>query len=163
MDNIDLKNSFETETSENFCDDKLLNVDEYERIAKAYSSALKNRGFMIVQISDEENQKLLQEVFAQLFTIKSHLFALGGFLSTSKFYSLNERQIKKLSLLFDFNEKVSVERAPRDKTKTLLSFLSTECLLIKNLILLAERSNYENQIKDIINSRLNLLSQILKI
>ena len=118
---------------------------------------------MIVQINDEESQKLLQEVFFQLFTIKTHLFTLGGFLNTSKFYSLNERQIKKLSILFDFNDKISVERTPRDKTKCLLAFLSTECLLIKNLILLAERCNYESQIRDIINSRLTLLSQILEI
>ena len=164
MDNKNFNNVSNIETSiNNYSDDKLLSIEEYEKIAKAYSSALKNRGFMIVQINDEESQKLLQEVFFQLFTIKTHLFTLGGFLNTSKFYSLNERQIKKLSILFDFNDKISVERTSRDKTKCLLAFLSTECLLIKNLILLAERCNYESQIRDIINSRLTLLSQILEI
>ncbi|MCI8555012.1 MAG: hypothetical protein HFI85_00340 [Clostridia bacterium] len=144
-------------------DDQLLNAGDYEKLAKAYSQALKSRGFMIVQIDNEESQAKIKEVFELIFAIKSYLFSLGGFLGTSKFYSLNERQLKKLAIIFDFDEQLPLKRAPRDKTKCLLNFLSTECLLIKNLIYLADKSSYEHQIKDIIGARLNLLSQILKV
>jgi len=107
---------------------------------------------------------LVGEVFENLFKIKSYLFALGGFLNTSIFYSLNERQIKKLSLIFDYdNHNINSTKQHRDKTKCFLAFLSEECLLIKNLIKLAENSNYESQIKDIISSRLAKLSEILSI
>ncbi len=147
----------------NYNDEQLLNISDYEIMAKAYSSALKSRGFMIVQIDNDEYKSLLREIFEQLYNIRSLLFTLGGFLNTSKFYSLNERQIKKLALMFDFEEKPVPFKTPRDKTKCLLSFLSTECSLIKNLIELADKTNFENQIKDIIRSRLNLLSEILQV
>lgn len=147
----------------NYNDEQLLNISDYEIMAKAYSSALKSRGFMIVQIDNDEYKTTLREIFAQLFAIRALLFTLGGFLNTSRFYSLNERQIKKLTLMFDFDEKQVPSKPPRDKTKCLLSFLSTECLLIKNLIELADKTNFENQLKDIIRSRLNLLSEILHV
>ena len=144
-------------------DEELLNINEYEQMAKAYAIALKKQGFRIVQMEDSYVDGLAGEVFEQMTKIKSCLFALGGFLNTSEFYSLNERQIKKLSLLFDYNSSSNNYRPPHDKTKCLLTFLSQECLLIKNLIKLAENSNYESQIKDIVNSRLIKLSEILSV
>lgn len=144
-------------------DEQLLNINDYENMAKAYAAALKQRGFMIVQMEDSYVDGLSREVMENLYKIKSCLFSLGGFLNTSAFYSLNERQIKKLSLLFEQNVEPTGYRPPRDKTKCLLCFLSEECLLIKNLIKLAENSNYETQIKDIINSRLSKLNEILTI
>ncbi len=144
-------------------DEQLLSINDYENLAKAYSSALKSKGFMIVQVDNEENRILLNEVFNNIYNIKSYLFCLGGFLNTSKFYSLNERQLKKLSILFDHDGKDFKVSPPRDKTKCLLKFLSTECQLIKNLIVLSERTSYESQLRDMINARLNLLSEILSI
>lgn len=144
-------------------DDGILSVDAYEEIAKAYASALKQRGFMIVQMEDGYVDGLFREVMENLYKVKCCLFALGGFLNTSPFYSLNERQIKKLSLLFNTEMQEVNYRPPRDKTKCLLCFLSVECTLIKNLIKLAEKSNYENQVKDIISARLTKLGEILSI
>lgn len=144
-------------------DDVILNIEDYEKMAKAYASALKSHGFMIVQVEDSEVKELYREVFDSLYKIKACLFALGGFLNTSPFYSLNERQIKKLSLIFDYEGSLINFRPPYDKTKCLLCFLSQECLLIKSLIKLAESCNYESQIKDIINSRLAKLSDILSV
>lgn len=144
-------------------DDEILNVNDYEEMAKAYASALKSRGFMIVQMEDSYVNGLLGEIFESLFKIKACLFTLGGFLNTSPFYSLNDRQIKKLSLLFDYESSSTNYRPHRDKTKCLLAFLSEECLLIKNMIKLAENSNFESQIKDIISSRLAKLSEILSV
>ncbi len=144
-------------------DEQILGLQDYENIAKAYSSALQKRGFMIVQIDNDKYKEVLKEVFDQLFIIKSTLFMLGGFLNTSKFYSLNERQIKKISLLFDIEVNAPHFSPPRDKTKCFLTFLSHECKLINLLISLSDQTNYEVQIKDMISSRLNLLSQILEI
>ena len=146
-----------------YIDEPLLNVEEYEKIAKAYANALKSKGFMIVSVDMQDNYPLIKEVFNELYTIKTILFSLGGFLNTGRFYSLNDRQIKKLTAIFDFEEEPPKIKAPIDKTKGLLSFLSCECLLIKNLIQLAFQSNYEIQIKDILNSRLSLLSELLKV
>ena len=144
-------------------DEKILNVNDYEEMAKAYAAALKSRGFMIVQMQDSYVDGLAGEVFESLYKIKACLFALGGFLNTSEFYSLNERQLKKLSLLFDYNNYQNNFRPPHDKTKCLLAFLSEECNLIKNMLKLSESSNYESQIKDLINARLVRLSEILSI
>ena len=143
-------------------DNQLLSISEYEAMAKAYASELKKRGFMVVQINDELNSQLLQQVFDDLLQIKSFLFSLGGFLNTSAFYSLNERQIKKLSILLDFSPAISLEKVPRDKTKCFLAFLSREMHLIRLLIEFSEQSNYETEIKKIIDARLSLLSQLLK-
>lgn len=144
-------------------DDRILDIADYEEMAKAYAKALKSQGFKIVQIESELLNEIVDDVFKNMIKIKSCLFSLGGFLNTSEFYSLNERQIKKLTLLFDFDGKPTSFRPPYDKTKCLLIFLAEECLLIKNLIKLAENCNYENQIKDIISARLNKLSEILSI
>lgn len=144
-------------------DEQILNINDYEQMAKAYANALKKQGFRIVQMEDSYLSGLVGDVFTNLTNVKSCLFALGGFLNTSEFYSLNERQIKKLSLLFDFEGSPNGYRPPHDKTKCLLCFLSQECLLIKNLIKLAENSNYESQIKDMIEARLNKLSEILSV
>ncbi len=144
-------------------DEQLLSISDYENLAKAYSSALKSKGFMVVQIDSEENRILLNETFNNLYSIKSYLFSLGGFLNTGKFYSLNERQVKKLSVLFDYERQDFKINPPHDKTKCLLKFLSCECQLIKNLITLSDRTNYESQLRDMINARLNLLSEILDI
>lgn len=147
----------------NYNDDQLLSIEGYENLAKAYSNALKSKGFMIVQIDSEADKILLNEIFDKLYSIKSYLFSLGGFLSTGKFYSLNERQIKKLSILFDYQRHDFKINPPHDKTKCLLKFLSTECQLIKKLIELTEKTSYETQLHDIINARLNLLSDILSV
>ena len=144
-------------------DEEILNVGQYEEMAKAYAEALKKQGFRIVQIEDSFVSGLANDIFKRLMKIKSCLFSLGGFLNTSAFYSLNERQIKKLTLLFDIDEKTDIYRPPHDKTKCLLIFLAEECLLIKDLMLLAQNCNYESQIEDIINSRLSKLSEILSI
>lgn len=144
-------------------DEQVLSINDYEIMAKAYASELKKRGFMVVQVDSGETKELAENLFEKLLKIKSLLFSLGGFLNTSQFYSLNERQIKKLALLFDANLSTPHISIPRDKTKCFLLFLSTEFSVIKNLIELAEKSNYESELKKLIDARLSLLSQILSV
>jgi len=142
-------------------DEQLLNINDYEIMAKAYANELKKRGFMVVQIDSEQSHMLANTIFEKMLQIKSKLFLLGGFLNTGKFYSLNDRQIKKFSLLFDLNFDIQNKNLSHDKTKVFLSFLSDELEVVKHLIELSEKSNYENEIKKIIEARLTLLSQIL--
>ena len=142
-------------------DEQLLNINDYEVMAKAYANELKKRGFMVVQIDSEQSHMLANTIFEKMLQIKSKLFLLGGFLNTGKFYSLNDRQIKKFSLLFDLNFDVQNKNLSHDKIKVFLSFLSDELEVVKHLIELSEKSNYENEIKKIIEARLTLLSQIL--
>lgn len=143
----------------NYSDDMILSTENYEHMAKAYANAMKQKGYMIVQVDNEKNRELILQTFDLLSKIKSCLFRLGGFLNTSKMYSLNERQIKKLTVIFE-SELPSSTFSTGDKTKTFLMFLSFEALLIKNLIELKEQSNFETDITRIVNDRLILLSQI---
>lgn len=147
----------------NYNDENVLSVEEYELIAKAYADALKEKGLKIIHINNELAPNIIEEIFNKLTEIKSLLFALGGFLNTSSFYSLNERHLKKLSIIFD---KENIKFKPtkiRDKTRNFLSFLSCELSFIKLLLEIAEKTNYENELKLIANDRLTLLSQILSL
>ena len=144
-------------------DEQILNIEEYELMAKAYANELKKQGFRIVRIDNDQTLQLAIEIFELMASIKSMLFSLGGFLNTSQFYSLNERQLKKVGLMFDINHTPSIKNIHRDKTKCFLSFLSSEFSLIKKLIILSDQSNYESELQKIIDSRLSLLSNILSI
>lgn len=144
-------------------DEKILSISDYEVMAKAYAEQLKKRGFMLVQIDSPESKQLCDECIELMMEIKSQLFALGGFLNTSKIYSLNERQIKKLALLYDCTPTPIKSVYISDKTKLFLSFLSNEFALLKTLIELSSKTNFESEISKIINSRLILLSQTLSI
>lgn len=144
-------------------DEIILSNEDYKTLANAYAQELKARNFMLIKIDDQENHELVQQTFDNLYHIKTLLFSLGGFLNTSQFYSLNERQIKKLSIIFDYEYTPCPIRYTNDRTKNFLSFLSHEMQVIKNLIELAEKSSFEDEIKKITHSRLTLLSNILKV
>lgn len=142
-------------------DDELLDAQTYETMAKAYANALKQKGFIIVQVDNEKNKELILQTFELLGKIRACLFRLGGFLGTGKMYSLTERQIKKLSIIFDQEVSLSSLSLGNDKTKYFLSYIGFESNLIKNLIELKEQSSFESDLTRIINDRLTLLSQIM--
>ncbi len=146
----------------NYNDDKILSIEEYEAMAKAYSDALKEKGFMFVKIDNRKNEELIDNIFSQLAKIKTNLFYMGGFLNTSQFYSLNERQIKKMRIIFDYDQPINTLAMNRDKTINFLNFISNEAILLKQLIKISSQSNFENEIINIVNDRLNLLGEIFK-
>ncbi len=143
-------------------DEQILSIDEYEAMAKAYSNALKKHGFVFVKVDNEKNQELIVNVFELLSKIKSCLFLMGGFLNTSTLYSLNERQIKRLRVIFDYEEPLTNHHYRRDKTSCFLVFIGLESQLLKVLLQLSEESNFEFELKKIINDRLSALSTIFK-
>jgi len=142
-------------------DEGLLPVEDYEKMAKAYANMLKQKGLKIINIQEEIDQTIIHEIFDKLLNIKSLLFAMGGFLNTSRFYSLNERHINKLSIMFDYEFSPSQGLKSHDKTKCFLSFTSCEFALIKLLLSILDKTVFERDIKNIINDRLSLISQIL--
>lgn len=142
-------------------DEARLTAEGYELMAKAYAEMLKNKGFKIVSSDSLPSQEEISSLFETLSSIKAHLLMLGGFLSTGSFYSLNERHIKKLALIFDFQSQEFHSPRIYDKTKCFLSFLSKEFSLISQLLTLAEKTSFEEEIKKIIKERLSHLSQIL--
>lgn len=143
-------------------DEQILSIDEYETMAKAYSNALKKHGFVFIKIDSEKNQELITKAFELISKIKTCLFLMGGFLNTSSFYSLNERQIKKLRIIFDYEEPLVNHHYRHDKTTCFLIFLGLESQLLKVLLQLSEESNFEFELKKIINDRLTMLANIFK-
>lgn len=141
-------------------DEQVLSCSSYEIMARAYAEAMKEKGFMFVQVDNEKNRALIDDTFDTISKIKSCLFFLGGFLNTSKIYSLNERQIKKLEIIFDCEIAHNKYSFMADKTRALLEFIGHEAHLIKNLITLSSQSSFEHEILKIINERLSLLQDI---
>ena len=85
-------------------DEPILSLQDYELMAREYASALHKRGFIFVQVDDAQTNAMAEEAFQVLAEIKACLFNLGGFLNTSTMYSLNERHIKKLRVIFDYDK-----------------------------------------------------------
>lgn len=143
----------------NYKDDVILTIEQYENIAKKYSESLKKNGFKIIKVDNEKNKELINQILSLMSKIKSSLFRLGGFFNTSKIYSLNERQIKKMIILFDIP--LPFENFQfLDKKKTFSNYITLEFRLIKNLIELKEQSNFESELNRILNDRLTLLSNL---
>lgn len=139
-------------------DEPILTINEYENMAKAYSDALKERGFIFVRVDHEMNEQMLQEMFDLFFKINRCLFVLGGFLNTASLYSLTDRQIKKLRMLFDYNEVMPNYQIKPDKTSCFLKYIALEFRLLKCLRNFDGHTNYDAQIDKIISDRLIALA-----
>ena len=141
-------------------DEKLLNIEGYENMAKAYSTFLKEKGFIILKVDDSKNQKLFADCVELLATIKTYLFRLGGFYGTGKLYNLTDKQCRKLETIFDIQVPKISPIQYFDKTKCFLKYIGYEFALLKNLIEIKDQSNFESDILRIINDRLLLLQKI---
>ncbi len=144
-------------------DEQILSLQEYEIMAKEYTNSLKKRGFIFVQVDSEEVSQLIDETFNLLAMNKTCLFLMGGFLNTSSFYSLNERQIKKLRIIFDYGKTLPTFKFRHDKTECFLKFVGIEARIIKNLLNLSEKTNYEHELKTICQDRLTTMANIFHI
>lgn len=141
-------------------DEQILSIEGYENMARAYSNFMKQKGFVIIKVDDNENKALIEQTFDLFSNIKNHLFRLGGFLNTGKLYSLTNRQISKFEIIFDKKLPKNNKFCQFDKTKCFLSYIGYEFALIKNLIALKDQSNFESDILRIINDRLSSLKDI---
>ena len=127
-------------------DEPILSLQDYEVMAKEYNKSLKKRGFIFVQIDNYEVEQLVEETFNLLAN-----------------YSLNERQIKKMRIMFDYEKPLKTFRLKHDKTTCFLTFVGLEIRILKNLLLLCEKSNFEREIRNIYKDRISNLEQIFPI
>ena len=144
-------------------DEQILSVEDYEVMAKAYASTMKSKGFIFIQVDSSVVKALIEETFDFLAEIKTCLFIMGGFLNTASFYSLNERQIKKLRIIFDYSSPLQTFKLKHDKTLCFLRFLGLEAKVLKNLLSLAEKTNYETELKKMVDDRLITLGNTFMI
>ena len=144
-------------------DEQILSVEDYEVMAKAYASTMKSKGFIFIQVDSIVVKALIEETFDFLAEIKTCLFIMGGFLNTASFYSLNERQIKKLRIIFDYSSPLQTFKLKHDKTLCFLRFLGLEAKVLKNLLSLAEKTNYETELKKMVDDRLITLGNTFMI
>lgn len=144
-------------------DEQILSVEDYEVMAKAYASTMKSKGFIFIQVDSSVVKALIEETFDFLAEIKTCLFIMGGFLNTASFYSLNERQIKKLRIIFDYSSPPQTFKLKHDKTLCFLRFLGLEAKVLKNLLSLAEKTNYETELKKMVDDRLITLGNTFMI
>lgn len=140
-------------------DDKILTIEEYQKLAQEYLNATKNNHFKF--ICSDDNQSLVVDVFNNFALVGRNLFYLGGFLNTGRLYSLTCKQIKSLQEIYNFPiPKVSVPFF--DKTKIFLNYLGCESALILSLIKLKECDQNCDLIDKILTDRLILTKNLFQ-
>ena len=142
-------------------DEQIMDAQSYQLVAQAYHEALLQNKLIMLDAS-EPDETLVKDTLSLFSQIKASLLSLGGFMNTSQFYSLNERQIKKMEIIFEQDLPIT-NTHHRDKTKNFLMFLSCEFKLIKNMTVLAKQSRFEKEILSMATSRLSLISKLLSV
>ena len=138
-------------------DDKILTIDEYEKVAREYLKAIEENKIELIKVEDDSS--LIEEVLHSFACVSRSLFCLGGFLNTSRLYSLTCKQIKTLQEIY--NCKMPQAVLPSyDKTKLFLHFVGCESGLILSLNNLAKSSNNAQVLEKMINDRLILCKNI---
>lgn len=137
-------------------DDCLAGPEEFERMAKAYSNALKDKGFLFVSLNNENFDFLIDEVFDILFKLQSSYHFLNGFLGSDKFLELTKQQIEILRKEFNY-EKNRAFKLRTNNTKCFLNNISLESKLLLKLGELAKKSGKFEEISSLCEKRILLL------
>lgn len=117
-----------------------LKPDEYETLARAYASSLKEKGFIFVQLDSEGKEILIDEMFDLMFKLRASYRALGRFMGCDRFYALNEEQLALLREKFDYKQNRGFQMR-WNKTKCFLNTISLENRLLIKIFLLAQKSD----------------------
>ncbi len=139
-------------------DEKLLNLDEYAVMAKAYSTALKSKGYVFLQIDTLACDILVSDTFELFCNIQTSLNLLGK--PFSKMAELNLRQLNSFQSFYPSCE-LSYKIQKRDKA-AFYRYLSLESELLSHLLTLSKQSPFSNQLFNFIKERLYLTSVIFK-
>lgn len=135
---------------ENFYDDALL-PDNFEQIAKAYSKALKNKGFVFVRLEEEEFHLLLGEIFVLLGKMQACLWRMKKVLDGRKLLDALEEAKHLLSQKFG-KTKTDKFRCLETENAAFLALVSLENLLVIKLMLLSVKSGELELCNNIITS-----------
>ena len=123
---------------ENLYNDELM-PNSYEEMAKAYSHALKKKGFVFIRLEDEEFNLLLGEVFVLIAKMKAILKHLKSELDANLLFSRLEESEDALKKKFDY-KKTHQFRCVEEKNLSFLSLVSIENMLVIKLMLLSIKS-----------------------
>ena len=130
--------------------------ENYEKMARAYSSALQKQGFVFIKLADEDYTFLLDEIFEILFKLRSSYRYLNSFLDSNRFLDLTNLQIEEMRTLFNYQKNRGFQ-VRVNKTKCFLNSLSLEGKLLLKLNELAQKSDLFTQLSKIANDRLMLM------
>jgi len=130
--------------------------DKIEEMAKAYSSSLREQGFLFIKLNNEEYSFLIDEVFDILFKLRSSYRFMKGFMNCNLLLELNERQIDKMRRIFDYKTNHAFQ-VKTNKTKCFINSISLENKLFLKVNELAQKSEKFLELSSIINERLPLL------
>lgn len=138
-------------------DEKVLTIEEYEKIAKEYMRSFGENQFRLINAEDDREK--VEKTALCLSTVSRSLFCLGGFLNTSQLYALTSKQIKIFGKLY--NIKLPSAKMPRgDKTQIFLQYNGQESALILALFELSKSSNRCEEIERMLVDRLVLSKNI---
>lgn len=143
-------------------DELIPTPENYEKMAKAYSNALKEKGFVFIRLSNEDFCFLIDEIFDILFKLRSSYRYLKGFMGSDKFLELNEEQIEELRDIFSYSKNRAFQ-IRTNKTKCFLNTVSLETRLILKLNELAQKSEYFEKLSSIASKRLLLSTELYSI
>lgn len=136
-------------------DDQLSTQENYERMARAYASALQQQGFVFVRLQDENISFLIDEIFENLFMLRASYRYLGTFLDSNKFLDLTNNQIEELREMFNYTKNRGFQIRV-NKTKCFLNAIALEAKLLVKLSELAQKSEQFEKLSNLANARLML-------
>ena len=143
-------------------DEATPSLSHIEDMAKAYNVALKNKGFVFINLEEEGKQLLLEEVLTLLFKLRSSYRTMGNFMNSNEMLALTEHHIDKLRFLFnaELNRGYFVTT---HKTKCFLNSIALENMLLLKLLLFSQKCEFGNEILSIIIERTKHISENLVI
>ncbi len=140
-------------------DDKILTIDEYEKIAREYMNSFGENRFKLINAEDDSEK--VEKAIQYFSTVNRLLFCLGGFLNTFRLYTLTCKQIKAFEEIY--NIKLPFTPAPKgDKSKIFLRYIGNESGLIMSLFELSKTSNHGGELERMITDRLILSKNIFE-
>ncbi len=142
---------------ENNYDDSAL-LDDYEKMAKAYSQSLKNKGFVFIRLQEEEFELLLGEIFVLTAKMKACLTKLQSQLDSKVLYGVLCETEGKLKQKFG-NKKTHNFRYLEDENCAFLTLISLNSTLMLKLMILSVKSGELELCNELISSITAIFSQ----
>lgn len=136
--------------------------DEYEQLARAYSTSLKEKGFVFVRLDTESTNVLVDEVFDLLFKLRATYRSLSSFMGADRFYDLNEEQIDAMRQMFDYKQNRGF-KMNWNKTKCFVNAISLENRLLIKLFLLAQKSDEYDKLMGLCFQRLRMSADLYEV
>lgn len=136
--------------------------DEYETLARAYTSSLKEKGFVFVRLDSEGTGVLVDEVFDLMFKLRATYRALSSFMGADRFYELNEEQIEVMRKMFSYKQNRGF-KMNWNKTKCFVNAISLENRLLIKLFLLAQKSDEYEELVGLCFQRLRMAADLYEV